>query len=147
MSVFIEIIAWFVFINWQIYTVNSRQWYDRARSKIKWPTPPGWVFGVVWPLLYAVLTAFAVVLFGDNDNLIALFVLFTANILLNKIWSLVFFGQKQRGLGAAIIAVMIGTEIAILILVILENYWVALGLFIPYVVWTIYAFILNIQFL
>lgn len=146
MSVFIQIVAWFTFINWQLYTESDkpeqRRWYYMYQQDLLCK-PPAWLFGVAWTVLYALLTAFAVVLFGDY---VAIFVLFFINILLNKLWSLVFFGMRRLWWAVAIAVGMLGTELAILILVGIADAWVPFGLFLPYVAWTVYALVLNAQF-
>jgi len=149
MSVFVQIVAWYTFLNWQFYTESAkgeqRRWYARYQRSLAC-SPPGWLFGVVWPLLYAMLTAFAVLLFRNTTDFVAVFVLFFVNILLNKLWSLIFFGQRRLALAAVIVVLMLGTQIAIAVLVGLREAWLPFGLFLPYVAWTMYALVLNIQF-
>lgn len=143
-DVFLQIIAWFTFIMWQwYYSTDTRGWYAKISAKVPL-TPPGWLFGVVWPILYVLITAAAVVYFSSSSPTVQVFVVFVVNILLNKAWSAVFFGMKRLLLGAFVIAAMIGTEIAVLSLWVVEDAWISFGLYLPYVVWTVFALYLNV---
>ncbi|MDB9801215.1 tryptophan-rich sensory protein [Flavobacteriaceae bacterium] len=148
MSVFLSIISWITFIFWQIYNPKKEDtdWYTKSRNKIRFG-PPSWLFGPAWIGLYSLLTATAVTFFDENekDTHIAIFVLFVFNIILNKTWSLVFFGQRRIGLSIAIDILMIATEIGIVVLFVIENAWVQFGLYCPYLLWTIFALYLNIR--
>jgi len=146
MFVFFSIIIWFTFIYWQLYTPTNddTKWYSKSRKDIT-GAPPNWLFGIVWFILYGLISASAILFFDENDNFVWIFVVFFANIVLNKTWTLVFFRQKQT-LTALIIAItMIATEISVLIGFGLENAWLSFGLYIPYLTWTIYALYLNIR--
>src|SRR5687767_15838238 len=67
--------------------------------------PPGWVFGVVWTLLYIALgLALAMILHarGARGRGLALG-LFLAQLLLNFAWSPIFFGAHQVGLALLVL--------------------------------------------
>ena len=72
-------------------------------------TPPGWVFGVVWTILYVLLgLVFAMLLHArgarKRGRLIALFVI---GIILNLAWSPIFFRFHQVTAALVVIAAMI----------------------------------------
>lgn len=108
--------------------------------------PPGWLFGVVWPILYLMIgLAFAMVLNarGARGRGVAIG-LFLAQLLLNLLWSPIFFGQHQVTTAFFLI-------IAILILAIATTFAfgrvrkVAAWLMVPYLAWLSFASILNFQ--
>ncbi len=108
--------------------------------------PPGWLFGVIWPILYLMIAfAFAMILNARGAKgrgpAIALFVL---QLLLNFAWSPLFFGQHQVTSAFYLIVI-------ILILAVATTF--AFGrvrkasawLMVPYLAWLCFAAILNFQ--
>lgn len=107
-------------------------------------TPPSWVFGPVWTLLYT-LMAIAAWLVWRRRNVTAVTVpitLFAVQLGLNLAWTLIFFGRRQVGLGLFDIVLL---WVAILATII--AFWrvsrAAAGLMIPYLLWVSYAATLN----
>lgn len=109
-------------------------------------TPPNWLFGPVWTLLYILMgwSAGWIWSYGSHHKWVktALYH-FAAQLVLNGLWSLVFFGYKNILGGILIILTLI-------ILVILTIKWFkiinkkASYLLYPYVGWLLYATALNI---
>jgi benzodiazapine receptor len=122
---------------------GTGDWY-RTLAKPSFQ-PPAWLFGPVWTLLYAVMgvAAWRIWRLGmDRPGVRLALALFAAQLLLNAIWSPVFFGAHQ--LGAALVV------IALLWLVLLPTVVAfarldgpAAGLLIPYLVWVTFAAVLN----
>lgn len=110
-------------------------------------TPPNWLFGPVWTLLYILMGYAAgwVWTYGSHHKLVktALYH-FGAQLILNGMWSLVFFGLKNISGGLFII-------FGLLILVYLTIKWFKVinkktaYLLYPYFIWLIYATALNIS--
>lgn len=145
----IGFISWFVFIFWQLDNGGSRRgrkWYEESKNKIK-GAPPGWLFGIAWPILYALIFTSTFIYWQqfntDSHYFITLLLIFI-NIVLNKLWSLFFFNLSQRLISVIIIFILDGLNIAILILLGFSKAWVSFSLFIPYVLWVLYATYLNI---
>lgn len=108
--------------------------------------PPGWVFGLIWPILYIMLgLALAMILNarGARGRGLAL-TLFFAQLLLNFAWSPVFFALHQvtaaLWLILAILALTIATAFAFGAI-----RRAAAWLLVPYMVWLSFASILNFQ--
>jgi tryptophan-rich sensory protein len=109
-------------------------------------TPPNWLFGPVWTLLYILMgwSAGWIWSYGSHHKWVktALYH-FAAQLVLNGLWSLVFFGYKNILGGILIILTLIT-------LVILTFKWFkfinkkASYLLYPYVGWLLYAMALNI---
>ena len=68
-------------------SIKNREWYNSLKkSKL---TPPGYVFGIVWPILYVLLTV-SFLLTIKSPKCIGFcspLVFFTAQMALNFIWT------------------------------------------------------------
>ena len=107
-------------------------------------TPPNWLFGPVWTSLY-VLMAVAAWRIGrvlDTASRQRAIGMFCVQLLLNAIWSPVFFGLEAPRLGLAIIIAMVAAVIATLV-----AFWrldrIAGIMLVPYLCWISYATALN----
>jgi len=125
---------------------SVRTWYPTL-VKPDW-TPPGWLFGPVWTLLYI---AMGVALWrvwrasrevGSRDGRLAI-TLFVVQLALNGVWSFVFFGGRQPG-WAAIEIVALWIAIVATLLAFLRIDRLAAGLLAPYLAWVSYAAALNL---
>jgi translocator protein len=108
--------------------------------------PPGWVFGLVWTLLYIMLgLAVAMILHarGAKGRGSAL-TLFGVQLLLNLAWSPTFFAAHQVTIAfwmiLTILALAIATTFAFA-----RIRKVAAWLLLPYLIWLSFASILNWQ--
>jgi len=146
----IGIISWTVFHYWQLTSSSSkdRAWYNRNKSRVPF-APPGWLFGLAWFLLYGLLSASAIVFFRNSAGQIhyeTVFILWTINIMLNKLWSVLFFDSGAIKSALAVAFLMFGTEITVLVLIGLNDMnWLSFWLYLPYPVWTTVAIYLNAQ--
>jgi benzodiazapine receptor len=118
-------------------------WYaDLAKPSFN---PPDWAFGVVWPILYVMMgvAAFLVWNMGiiSSRTKVALG-LFVFQLVLNGLWTPIFFGLHMMGLALAEIILL---WIAILLTII--AFWriskLATYLLIPYILWISFAIVLN----
>jgi tryptophan-rich sensory protein len=118
-------------------------WYPTL-AKPSW-TPPGWLFGPVWTVLYALMGIAAAHVWirhrqtkGGRLSL----VLFGVQLALNCTWSFLFFGARVPGFAFAHIILL---WIAILALVVWW-WWLdrkASLLLLPYLAWVAFAGALN----
>ena len=128
---------------------NVEGWYAVA-NKAFW-TPPNWVFGPVWTLLYVLMGISAWLVWREADSRwrrpgLALFI---AQLVLNAIWTPIFFsgfplwGRSAFWQGATIICIM---DALVLLTMIAFSRVRMLGavLLIPYWAWLLYASTLNI---
>jgi translocator protein len=116
-------------------------WY-RTLSKPSW-TPPDWLFPIAWTLLYLAMSiaAWRVAYAGDAWVLPAL-ALWSWQIVMNALWSPVFFGLRR--LGAALVVIsFLWLAVALTTAVFLYVDAVAGYLMVPYLVWVSYAGALN----
>lgn len=118
---------------------------------LKQTAPAGWVFGVVWPILYALIVASHYTYWHDGSHHTTLYhvvlVLFLVNLLLNKTWSPLFFRGRQPK-AAMVVLVLTGlTAVALAVLTAIDGIWLSFGLLLPYIVWLAYATYLNQAFI
>lgn len=117
-------------------------WY-REINRPSW-TPPNWVFGPVWTALYVMMSVSAWLVWRQREKpKKTALVVFGAQLILNGLWSLLFFGMKNPVLGFVDI---VGLWIAILITIIMffRISKLAGWLLIPYLIWVSYASSLNL---
>jgi len=111
-------------------------------------TPPGWVFALVWPILYILLgLSLAMVLHarGAKARQRAL-ALFALQLALNFAWPTVFFAMHRVVPALSILAAMIVGCFA-LILVVWRIRPLAGLLLYPYLAWLMFAGLLNFEIL
>ena len=108
--------------------------------------PPGWLFPVVWAVLYALLgiSAYLVNDTADERRRPSL-ILYIAQLFANLLWSPVFFGLKSFGGAVAVVAVMLVLVVCMMIAFCRIRRSAAL-LNIPYLIWTAFAAYLTVGF-
>jgi tryptophan-rich sensory protein len=108
--------------------------------------PPGWVFGLAWTILYIMMAlAFAVVLHarGARGRGIAI-VAFLAQLVLNLLWSPLFFRAHLVDEALVLIVALLGL-MAVTILLFWRVRPVAALLLLPYLCWLAFASYLNYE--
>ena len=96
--------------------------------------PPGYVFGIVWPILYILMFVVAI---RDYQSIKKLFYL---QLFFNLIWSWLFFYFHLPLI--ALIDILILILINIKILTNLQTN-ISLALYFPYIIWLFFATYLN----
>jgi tryptophan-rich sensory protein len=125
-----------------VTTPKIATWYATL-AKPSW-NPPNWIFGPVWSALYFCMAVAAWSVWRQDgfSGAKVPMTLFGVQLVLNVLWSYIFFGLENPGLAfvevlalwAAIAATMIG-------------FWqrssIAGILFVPYLAWVSFASVLN----
>lgn len=119
-----------------------REWYDTL-PKPEW-TPPDWVFGPVWTLLYTMMATAAAIVWmeKDRDEICCPVWAFTIQLGLNLAWSVLFFGLRSPLLGfldICLLWVAAGVTMTQFFLVSRTAGWLML----PYWLWVSFAAVLN----
>ncbi len=118
-------------------------WY--AGLAKPWFTPPNWLFGPAWTLLYLLMTyAFwRILTFGrpPADKRVAILA-YLAQIFLNGLWSFAFFGWRSAGAGLVVVAAL-WLAIVATIVAFARLDRAAAWLLAPYLAWTSFASALN----
>ncbi|MDZ7721014.1 MAG: TspO/MBR family protein [Balneolaceae bacterium] len=122
--------------------IASPEWYN-ALNKPSW-NPPAWIFGPVWTTLYTLMGIAAWLVwkkFGFQYAKSAL-TAFLIQLILNGLWSQLFFGLKVPGWAFGEIFLLLA---AILITTYLFSNKVKLAawLMVPYLLWVGFATVLN----
>jgi tryptophan-rich sensory protein len=118
-------------------------WYA-ALAKPFW-TPPNWIFGPVWTLLYTMMavSAWLVWLRADGSGRVRnALLLFAVQLLLNGAWSWLFFGGHRMGLALAEILVLWAFILATTVAFWRIRRWAGI-LLLPYLGWVGFASLLN----
>jgi tryptophan-rich sensory protein len=117
-----------------------RDWYP-ALAKPAW-TPPGWVFGPVWTILYGMMAVAAWLVWRRSGWNWAL-AWFTVQLGLNGLWSPVFFGLQKLGWSVIVIG-LLWIAIAGTLVAFWRKRLLAGLLLAPYLAWVTFAAVLNI---
>jgi benzodiazapine receptor len=119
-------------------------WYA-SLVKPGW-TPPPWVFGPAWTILYAMMAVAAWRLWRRRDALPRAsrraLALFAVQLALNLAWTPVFFGMQRPDLALAVI-LLLWVAIAATIVAAWKACKTAAALLVPYLAWVTFATALN----
>lgn len=116
-------------------------WYPTL-IKPAW-TPPGWVFGPVWTVLYAAMAVAAWLVWRSSTAVReSALMLFALQLALNVAWSWLFFGFKRIDLALVEILVL-WAAIAVTIAAFARARVAAAWLLMPYLAWVSFAAVLN----
>jgi len=122
---------------------SRSDWYASLAKPVF--MPPDWLFGPVWTLLYGMMAISLFLVWKrklDRPGGKAACVVFLAQLIVNAIWSPVFFGLKMPGLALIVIIIL---WLLIFLTVALFGKLSRLGawLLVPYLAWVTFATVLN----
>jgi benzodiazapine receptor len=134
-SVFIFVILALIIGGLASSNTADNVWYQALiKSQLN---PPGYIFGIVWPILYLLMSISAFRTFDETKNL------FLIQLLFNALWSWLFFAFKMPVLALLNIWLLIYLNTKINIKMFSQDKLSGL-LFIPYVLWLLFASYLNL---
>ena len=121
---------------------GTGEWYA-GLNKPAW-NPPSWVFAPVWSTLYLLMSIAAWMVWNSGhearNTAIAYWL---AQLVLNGIWSWLFFGLHRPGWALGDLALLI----VVLVLTIRKFHAIrapAAYLLLPYLAWVMFAWVLNL---
>ena len=122
---------------------NISGWYSSLAKP--WFTPPGWVFGPAWTVLY-ILMGISLWMILQHEisepTVRQAIIFFSAQLIINLLWSVIFFGMRSPAGGLVAILVLL-----VLIVLTIRSFRVvsppAAYLLIPYLCWTCFATLLT----
>jgi tryptophan-rich sensory protein len=127
-----------------IFTFSSIPTWYASLNKPAF-TPPGWLFGPVWTALYFLMGISAYMIYESRSRKQnarkALFV-FGAQLVLNVLWTVAFFGLRSTQLGLVAI-VLLWIAIAATIIEFARVRRSAALILMPYILWVTFAAFLN----
>jgi tryptophan-rich sensory protein len=118
---------------------NIPNWYANL-LKPSW-TPPGWIFGPVWSVLYLCMAVAAWLAWRKPEPALPM-ILFAIQLAVNAAWSWLFFGLHSPGL-AFLDIVLLWIAIGGTTVVFWRRSPAAGLLFLPYLAWVSFAAALN----
>jgi tryptophan-rich sensory protein len=114
--------------------INSDDWYS---GLIKSPlNPPSYIFGIVWPILYAIM---AFVSFQVSEKISTLFMM---QLAFNATWSWLFFYFHAPVLAFLDISILILLNVEI-VRILRRETTALFYLYLPYIIWLLFAAFLN----
>ena len=111
-------------------------WYETLNKPFF--NPPNFIFGIVWPILYVLM---AIVSYLNAQNI---FKLYLMQIVLNGLWSWLFFVFNSTAFAFLDIVLLIFLNVLIVKQLRASKAWLSVLLYIPYVVWICFASFLNL---
>jgi tryptophan-rich sensory protein len=128
-------------------SMTVKTWYPTLNKPVF--NPPSYVFGVVWVTLYALMgiSLYLVWQTGlQNKKKKKAIIIFSIQLIFNVLWTAIFFGAKSITGGLIVICILLW----LIILTIYKFYPISklsAYLLIPYLLWVIFACILNAGYL
>ena len=139
----IILIAEFVGVLGSLLSGNTGEIYT---SLIKPPlSPPGWLFGVVWPVLYLLMGIAAYLIYQAPQTLERqkATAFYWIQLFVNFLWPIVFFRFEWYWI-AVIIIILLDILVSITARLFYKINKAAGYLMIPYLIWILFATCLNI---
>ena len=126
---------------------NLQNWYPALKKPIF--TPPNFIFGPVWILLYISMALSAIIVFKqgiENKDVKIALVLFAFQLVPNLLWSYLFFSLKSP-FYALIDIIVLWVAIVLTVVWFFKVNQTAGWIMVPYLVWVSFASYLNIGIL
>lgn len=112
-------------------------------------SPPNWIFGPVWTTLYILMGIAAFLIWSSpatdasaRKNRALALTLYCIQLVLNTLWSIIFFGLKSPGIALGEIT-LLWVTIAATIIAFGKISKPATWLLVPYILWVSFAGYLN----
>jgi tryptophan-rich sensory protein len=118
---------------------SAREFYGMLLDRPPW-APPGWLFGPVWTLLYALMAVavWRVWQHGGWRRQRGALVLYLLQLGVNALWSWLFFAWRL-GMWACVDIALLSGLVAVMIAVFAQRSRLAPWLLAPYLAWLAYA--------
>jgi len=127
-----------------LFTFDSiSDWYVTLEKPVF--APPNWIFGPVWITLYFLMGLSLYIVWKDelkSKTRNAFFVVFGIQLILNALWSFLFFGLRSPFLGLLDI-ILLDIMVIVTIIYAKSISKLAMILLIPYLIWIVFASFLN----
>ena len=120
-------------------------WYAALEKPLF--TPPNWLFAPAWITLYLLMGISASIVWQrglDVPRVRTALIIFLIQLILNALWSVVFFGLESPLYGVIVIAVL-WIAIVLTIVQFFRISTLAGALLLPYIGWVTFAAALNIS--
>lgn len=117
-------------------------WYAQLHKPFF--TPPNWIFGPVWTILYILMGISLFLIWKEKTSIERnrAMKLFFLQLILNIFWSIIFFGIKSPKYAFIEIILLLLSIIATAKYMFPLSKWASL-LLVPYIFWVTFAMLLN----
>jgi len=123
-----------------IFTFNAvATWYLTLEKPFF--NPPSWIFGPVWITLYFLMGVSLFLVWGKKKSDLKWFWI---QLVLNSLWSIVFFGLRSPAL-AFVIIILLWISIFLTIKSFMKVNKTSAYLLFPYLAWVSFATLLNLS--
>ena len=122
-------------------------WYAALEKPLF--TPPNWLFAPAWITLYLLMGISASIVWQrglDKPRVRTALIIFLIQLILNALWSVVFFGLESPLYGVIVIAVL-WIAIVLTMVKFFRISTLAGALLLPYIGWVTFAALLNVYIL
>lgn len=130
-----------------IFTTPAIQGWYAGLTKPPF-NPPNWIFAPVWTALYALMGISAFLVYEKKSvpggAVRKALTVFAVQLVLNSLWSVVFFGAHMI-FGAAVVIVVLWAMILATMVLFYGISKAAAYLLVPYFLWVSFATVLNIS--
>ena len=123
-----------------LFSMNSSEFYGTL-SKPPF-APPSGVFPIVWGILYVLMAIAMIIYFEKEGEKSSVFTLYIVNLVLNALWPLFFFTLHMICFSIFILLALL--VINLILMGELKQVKLAFYLYLPYLLWQIFALYLNI---
>jgi benzodiazapine receptor len=122
---------------------STREWYPSLEKP--WYTPPSWLFGPAWLLLYVLMGWASWRVWGlglDTPGVALALGVYLAHLVVNGLWSILFFGLRRPDWALAEVGLLwLGVLASLLLFWRVDPF--AGALLVPYLLWVSFAAVLN----
>ncbi|MBU5315011.1 tryptophan-rich sensory protein [Clostridium bornimense] len=128
-----------------LFNPNTKEeYYSFNRPKF---APPAILFKIIWIILY-ILMAWSfyriILITNTGENTVIQLTLFISQLIINYLWSFIFFKFRKRKLALFSIVILILLVIALIVSLFKVDILAAI-LLIPYLIWLLFAFVLLVD--
>lgn len=139
--IIITVITFIVGTFFSFFTMNSMDTFKDLSKPIN---VPGVLFPIVWSILYLLMSISCYLIVQSNDkNKKEGIILYAIQLVINSLWTLIFFG-----LGAYLLSFIWIIILLIVVIIMLAKFYninkIAMYINIPYVLWLLFAAYLNL---
>lgn len=124
-----------------IFTTSAIPTWYAALQKPAF-SPPNWIFGPVWTMLYILMGIALYIVWNNKKKSKTGLTFFGIQLALNALWSIIFFGLKSPAY-AFVNIVLLWISILLTIIYFYKTSKTAAYLLIPYILWVSFAAVLN----
>ncbi|MDZ7699164.1 MAG: TspO/MBR family protein [Deltaproteobacteria bacterium] len=121
------------------------EWYESLQRPAL--TPPGWVFGPVWTVLYIMIAVSIFLFFRRTSARVSygVILLLSAHLFANFVWTTIFFRLKSPG-WALLDILFLDASLIVIVMLFWKRYKPASLVLTPYLGWVLFATYLNAGF-